>query len=478
MKLNKLRITISALVLTASALALTGCGAGKNNHGLDPKDPQEIVVWHYYNGAQAIAFEEAVTEFNNTIGVNKGILVTAQSKSSIDDLIAALDASSSQQVGAEDMPNIFQCYTDMAVSLDQKGLLIDLNKYVDEKTRNLYVDGYVEEGMWDDDGSWKLFPIAKSTEVLAMNKTAWDDFAQATSADAEDLSTWEGIARLAEEYYNWSGGESFFGRDAFANYMIIGSEQLETELFQVKDSEVTLDLDKDVMRRLWDNFYVPYIKGYYKHVGRYRSDDVKIGEIVCCVCSTSGMTYFPKEVTKGDNDPSPIERTVLPVPNFEGTSPYAVQQGASMAVSKSTERAEYASTLFLEWFTSPEHNTAYSIQSSYLPVTKEVNSLEKVKQYLTDAVEIDEIREETLDVALKQIENSTLYATKGFANGNAARSILDNSMVQAAADDRDAILGQIAAGVSEKDALAPYLSDSRFEEWFEDLSTQLTEICR
>lgn len=477
MKPNQLRFTVPALMLTASALLLTGC-SGKNEHGLDPKDPQEVVVWHYYNGAQAIAFEEAVTEFNNTIGVNKGILVTAQSKSSIDDLIAALDASSNEEVGAEDMPNIFQCYTDMAVSLDQKGILIDLNKYVDQKTRDLYVDGYVEEGMWDEDGSWKLFPVAKSTEVLGINKTAWDEFCLATGADINDFSTWEGIARLSEDYYNWSGGQSFFGRDAFANYLIIGSKQLGTEIFEVHDNQVTLHLDKAVMRRLWDNFYVPYVKGYYKHVGRYRSDDVKIGEIVCCACSTSGMTYFPKEVTKDDADPTSIERMVLPIPNFEGTDAYAVQQGASMAVSKTDERAEYASVLFLEWFTSPEHNTAYSIQSSYLPVTKEVDSLDKVKQYLTEDIEIDDIRADTLDVALKQVARSTLYAPKGFTNGNAARSVLETSMLEAATADRKAILDQTGNGVSLEAALTHYLSDARFEEWFDDLNAQLTELCR
>lgn len=475
MKRKKLRFTISALATAAAAALLTGC-AGQNEHGLDPKDPEEIVIWHYYNGAQAIAFEEAVTEFNNSIGVSKGILVTAQSKSSIEDLTSALDASSTQQVGAEDMPNIFQCYSDMAVSLDELGLLIDLNKYVDQKTRDLYVDGYVEEGMWGDDGSWKLFPIAKSTEVVGINKTAWDEFAQATGADINDFATWEGIARLAEDYYVWSGGESFFGRDAFANYMIIGSQQLGTEIFQVHGGQVTLNLDKEVMRRLWDNFYVPYIKGYYKHVGRYRSDDVKIGEIISCVCSTSGMTYFPKEVTRQDNAPSPIEAMVLPVPNFEGTQPYAVQQGASMAVSKSNERAEYASVLFLEWFTSPQHNTAYSIQSSYLPVTKEVNSLERVKQYLTDDVEIDEIRADTLDVALKQIQDCALYTTKGFEKGNEARSILENSMSQTAVNDREAILARIFQGSSEEDALSPYLSDEHFEEWFQELNFQLTQL--
>lgn len=474
---RKLATGISLVI--CSAAFLTGCSLTRNEHGLNPKDPQEVVVWHYYNGAQAVAFESAVTEFNNSVGVDKGIIVTAQSKSGITELTEALSSSSKQEVGAEPMPNIFQCYPDMAVSLDEEGFLTDLNQYIDTKDREQYICNYVEEGILSEDGSWKLFPVAKATEVLALNKTDWDSFSQATGAAIESLSTWEGLAAAAEDYYNWSGGSSFFGRDALANYLIIGSRQLGAEIFQVEESRAQVNLDKEIMRRLWDNFYVPYIKGYYKHTGRYRSDDVKIGDILCCVCSTSGMTYFPKEVTRGNDDPYPIESLVLPVPNFEGTDPWAVQQGASMAVTTSESRAEYASVVFLKWFTEPERNTIYAFQSGYLPVTKEANSIEKADEYLKKSgLEIDEMNRETFRVGIEQVGNASLYTNRGFYGGDAARSILESSLRAAAEGDREKVLQAISAGVPEEEALEPYLSDSCFDTWFGQLSQQLNEICR
>ena len=36
----------------------------------------------------------------------------------------------------------------------------------------------------------------------------------------------EGVTAVAEQYYNWSGGKALFGRDAMANYMIVGAKQL------------------------------------------------------------------------------------------------------------------------------------------------------------------------------------------------------------------------------------------------------------
>ena len=160
---------------------------------------------------------------------------------------------------------------------------------------------------------------------MVLNKTDWDKFESETGTKP-DFSTWESIAAIAEKYYNWTDlktpepddGKAFFGRDAMANYMLIGAKQLGVELVQVENEEVTYNLDKDVLRRLWDNYYVPYIKGYYASIGRFRSDDAKTGDIIALVGSTSGASYFPTEVKKNDGSSYPIEAAVYPLPVFEG----------------------------------------------------------------------------------------------------------------------------------------------------------------
>ena len=43
---------------------------------------------------------------------------------------------------------------------------------------------------------------------------------------------------------------------------------------------MTLNTDEDLIRRLWDNYYVPYMKGYFASLGKFRSDDVKTGDIL------------------------------------------------------------------------------------------------------------------------------------------------------------------------------------------------------
>lgn len=452
------------------ALLLTGCGElSRNDHGLSKKNPTSIKIWHYYNGALAAAFDDLVSEFNNTVGRENGIVVYSESMSTVVDLENALWDSANEKVGAPDMPDIFQCYQDTATALDQVVSLVDLDDYISEDEKNSYVKLFLDAGCIGNDKKWKLFPVAKSTEVLILNKTDWDKFAADTGASTQDLSTWEGLVDTAEKYYEWSDGKAFFGRDAFANYLIIASSQLGHEIFQISDGREKLDFDKETMHTIWNHFYVPYVKGYFRHVGQSRCDDVKLGEIIALVCSSSSAVYFPTEVTPADDPSYAIEHLVLPLPNFDRTAPYAIQQGAGMAVTKSTEAEEYASVLFLKWFTECQQNLKFSVKSGYMPVSVEAVKIETVDSYLLENP-TSAIVSDTLHVALDEVSRYIMYTPPAVTGATQARNILDSSMPNLAIQDRAAVENGTAVDV--------FLTDEHFEEWYEDTLAQLQECCR
>ena len=190
-----------------------------------------------------------------------------------------------------------------------------MDDWFSEEELSEYLDAYIEEGRMGSDQALTLFPTAKSTEVMTVNMTDWEPFANDTGAVLEDLSSWEGVAETAETYYEWTDaktdtpddGKALFGMDAFANFVLTGLHQLGADPFQVKDGTVELNMDKEAMRRIWDVYYVPYISGYYAEYGRFRSDDMKTGDLIASVGSSSGASYMPTEVTVGDAEPYPIE---------------------------------------------------------------------------------------------------------------------------------------------------------------------------
>ncbi|MCQ4950788.1 extracellular solute-binding protein, partial [Bittarella massiliensis (ex Durand et al. 2017)] len=102
---------------------------------------------------------------------------------------------------------------------------------------------------------------------------------------------------------------------------------------------------------------------------------------------------------------------------FEGTKPYAVQQGAGMMVTKSDETREYAATLFLKWFTENQQNVRFAIGSGYLPVKKDANTAEAIGEAVASSPEpISELMEETLLTGVEITQNYTLYTIEAFEN--------------------------------------------------------------
>lgn len=466
----------------AVLLAVSMAGCAKSEHGLDPAHPVTIKVWHYYNSAQKNAFDAMVDEFNETVGLEKGIVVEGHNQGNVEGLSASVAASMNQEVGSQPLPNIFQSYSDVALTAVQRELLVDLDQYFTKEEQSEYVDSYIEEGRIGLKGELVIFPVAKSTEILMINKTDWDKFAVATGAGMEDLATKEGVVRAAEAYYRWTDsltpeipddGRAFYGRDALANLFIVGAKQLGSDIFQVRDGQITLNLDKDVMRRIWDVYYVPTVNGYFGNYGRFRSDDAKVGKLIALTGSTSSAAYFPTEVTPAAGEIYPVEAAVLPCPVFEGGEPVYVQQGAGMVVVKSTPPQEYASVLFLEWFTEAKRNLEFSYNSGYLPVRKEGNSFDLLMQVSGEP--LSRVKEDTLRTSLETVTKGKLYTHKAFGTGNEARKVLEYSLFDKTNADRKAVEALMMSGVSREDAVARYDTDANFDAWYQSFKTQLEE---
>lgn len=359
-----------------------------------------------------------------------------------------------------------------------------MDPYLSQEDLDAYVDGYIEEGRIDSEEQLKIFPIAKSTEVLMVNKTDWDKFAQATGASFDDLKTIEDLTKTAKAYYEWTDsltetpddGKAFFGRDALANYMIIGNRQLGNEIFEVHNGQVEIHIDKAIYKRLWENYYVPMVQGYFAAHGRFRADDASAGDIIALVGSTTGATYFPQQVVLNDNETYPVEAVTLPAPIFAGGESYAVQQGAGMMVVKSTPEREYAATVFLKWFTDDERNIDFSVRSGYLPVKKSANDWEKIGPVFEEqsASAANTMLEETVHVAIDVVSQSKMYTNKPFDKGTWARSVLENNMADQVARDLALIDGRMAEGMSRREAVEPFINEEHFEACFAEFSQALS----
>lgn len=476
------------LAVTLVLSILSGCGSVKETSTkktkFSPDNPVSLTVWHYYNGTQQATFDMLVDDFNSTVGREQGIYVEGYSQGSVSDLQKAVTNALNGDVGAGDLPDIFSSYADTAYFAQQMDKLVDLTQYFSKEELSNYVDSYIQEGYFNNDGALYLMPIAKSTEIMMINKTDWQPFAEATGTSLAELSTLEGVIKVAQRYYEWTDsltpdiegdGKSFYGRDSMSNYFIIGMKQMGKEIFEVKDGTLKINVDKPLIRRLWDNYYVPYMRGYIGAYGRFRSDDVKTGDIIAYTGSTASALYFPDSIeTESESTSYPIDCIVLNPPIMQGGENDKVQQGAGMAVTKSDTEHEYAASVFLKWFTQKEENIRFVCDSAYLPVLKEANNMEAIDEVIKDNnISINEKAYECLENVLTDFDNTSFYTPKNFNNGYSVRKVLDYYLSDKAAKDKKDMNEAIANGVSKEEALQKYLTDEQFDDWYEGFCNAL-----
>ncbi len=476
------------LILCLCVGLLCGC----SNDGLSKDDPVKITIWHYYNGAQQLYFDQLVDEFNATEGAKRGIIAEAKCKGIIAELSDKVIAAAEGKAGAEELPDVFLAYPETAYRLYKAGAVVNYRDFFSDSELDKYVDAYLAEGNYGgkDSKELMLIPVAKSTEELFINKTAWNEFEAATGADISKLRTWEGVVEIARQYYEWTDsltpepndGKAFFGRDSHSNYFLVGYNQLCGNFFDVKDGVAEIHADKAAIRKLWDCFYVPMVEGWFAQYGKFRSDDLMTGDIIAFAGSSSAASYFPESVTRPDGTTMKIEAEVLPIPNFAGKQRIAVQQGAGLVTAKQgkSKREQEASVAFVKWFTEPEHNVKFTAYSGYMPVTKEATQkdyLIEMSDKQREAIEDLPTEAETkaLKVGLQMLESYSYYVGAPFDNGNEARKVLDSSLIDKSLSDIEKIKRN-SAGIGRSAAAKEFETDENFEGWLKDFLSKFKKL--
>ncbi len=198
------RITAILLIGLILLTAFAGCS---NKTKLDPKKPVTLTMWHVYGSQTQSPLNDVIGEFNSTVGAEKGIVIKVEmvtDSSKIDD---ALKASLTNEPGAQALPDLFVAYPRMAEQF-KDDVLLDFSKYFTEKELSEYRKDFLDEGYFD--GKLLMLPIAKSSELIFVNKTIFDRFAADTNITMDCFKTIDDLMAACDAYYDWSNGSTTF----------------------------------------------------------------------------------------------------------------------------------------------------------------------------------------------------------------------------------------------------------------------------
>lgn len=352
-------------------------------------------MWHVYGEQADSPMNRLIDEFNETVGVEKGIIINVTAMSNASKIGEKLLDAHNKIPGSAEMPDLFFAHKSNVLELGADCLL-DWNEYFSEKELSAYIPEFLEDGT----AARKLsvFPVSKSTHLLFIAGGQFERFSADTGVTYEALSTWDGFFDAAAKYYDWSGGKPFCALD----YPLRAIELAATEsgAGNIFADNGFYDPSNVIFKQTFIKFADSLAKGHIMLSNLYSNTQVMTGEVVAGIGSSAAILYYNDTVTYEDGTSEPMDPEILPLPAENGKKPYITQAGVGLCAYKTTSQKAEASALFAKWLTEPERNLEFVCQTGYMPVTN--GAFEK----------IDDCRFKTADyeklyAALKKVKESS-----------------------------------------------------------------------
>ncbi len=437
--------------------------------------PTILTIWSYYNGAQKKEFEHKIEEFNDSIGREYNVIIKHKSFGNIGDLNRNLIISSKNYAGAHPMPDLFITYKGIGIEINKYHQLLNFKEYYSDEELDTYVDEFIKSAFIIEEEEEKLvmFPIAKSSDIMIINDALFKPFMKKAHIDYSDLETYEGLVEVARKYYDYTDsltpelydGKALFGIDSVANYFFISLKQLGVNMLSEKEGQTILNLSKEHAKIIWDNYYIPVVKGYVGKKGKYVSEDMKIGNLLIGLSYTTSATYFPKEVYI-NNKKYDAKIKVMHSPYIKGEKKFFISQGGGVFCIDSNKEKNKKAVRFVKWITQKENNLEFAVKSSYFPVKKEALKKDVILEFeKNNKINNDIIN--TLNIGINQFEHMTSYTPDVLDGYEEVRVIIEKEFTYLAKKNAKKVRDRVLSGESYHSAIKYYISDEYFDNWYD-----------
>ena len=302
------RRTFLKLAALVPGLALAGCGGSKTL--LSPKDPTMLSIWHVYGEQADSPMNRLLTEFNDTVGREKGILLNVTNMTNSAAIGGQRQDAKAGKPGALDLPDLFSAHSADASALGIENL-VDWNDWFTAEDMAAYVPGFVQDGIID--GQQVVFPVSKSTQLIFLNGSQYARFAADTGAQLSTLATWDGFFEMAGAYRQWSQGKPFCALDYPLRLVELNAlEQGSGKLYKGS----WYDLTNETFRASWMEFARALVQGDILISDLYSNTQVMTGETLAGLGSSAAILYYNDFVTYPDNTTEPTDLLLAPLPGL------------------------------------------------------------------------------------------------------------------------------------------------------------------
>lgn len=366
--IKKRLLTLGLTALVTSSL-FAGCGTSDAATGKEDGKLVEIDFWYSGGKTAAGVLEEIVQDFNNS-----------QSEYHVNTLTQA-DYSETYQklqagIAGNNAPDIALLGTSESRNLYTKGLVADINEYIKEDStfdRDDYLEVFFDQGV-NDEGNVFALPAYGTTQVFYYNRAAFEE----NGINPEDIKTWQDLEVAAKEMTKEDG--SFIGWEPMWGYGNLVDAAFSNGAKILSDDGTKVLINSDEWIEVWE--------GFRKWIHEDKTMKIHYGG--------QGWEYWYKTMddvlenraggfTGSSGDQADLDFSIVGAmeqPGW-GNNPSAPAANALNLVmlEKSSDKEKQGVYELMKFFTSPENQAKWSMNTGYVAVRKSTQDVEEFKAY-------------------------------------------------------------------------------------------------
>lgn len=393
-------------------------------------DITELTYWYSWGGAIQECNEALVEEFNETIGKEKGIHVTAEYQGTYNETTSKLQAAAV----AKTMPEVAVVGTTAMGIFLENGLLEPLNTYVEaDLDTSDFFTGLLKNTVKDD--TWYGVPYLCSTPILYLNTTLLEE----AGLDTSGPKTWDELAEYCKVIKEKTGA---YGLSTFTYEWFMEAFLLEYGTTMLNEDETATNFNSEETREilqyfkdLLDNDYIRWAASGDESNATVTSDYTNQ---TCAMwfASTSGLSAI---LDIAEENGFGLNTCFIPAKES-----YGVPIGGCSLVMFSTVPDEKKDAVweFIKFMTDTEQTAYASEATGYVPLRASAEQEESIQTLYTEHPQYK--------VALDQLRD---YSTGRPLNSNYVEcttvimDAIDDIMINDA--DMDTVLAEAEAKINQ-----------------------------
>lgn len=368
------KILSMVMMLALTATAVTGCGSGSGSNASKSSNGETVEVDFWFSGGKTAVnvLQDTVDAYNKS---QDKYHINTVTQADYDETYEKLQAG----IAGKKAPDMALLDVDKARNLSNKELTADIQPFVDADSdfeKDDYLEVFLNQG-YDSEGKLFALPAYGTTQVMYYNIKAFEK----AGVEAADIKTWQDLEAAAkkvkESNSKMTGWEPMWGKDNLVDASLSNGGKV------ISDDGKTVTINSEEWVEVWES------------IRTWIHDD----KIMKIHSGGQGWEYWYKTIddvladkaggyTGSSGDQADLDFTKVAAMEQPGWGENASAPTADalqmVMLDGSSDEEKQGVYEFMKYFTTPENQANWSMETGYVAVRNSTQEVEEFKTYAAE----------------------------------------------------------------------------------------------